>query len=327
MKTCKTGCGKMKAGGSVKKVKKMATGGQALNKARGYAKPQVGGDNVKMGIYGMSNAGTTGPNRTAGYEYKKGGAIKKYPDGGSTAKAAIANTAGSKPVTGQRRDGVSNSNKPGTTAVTKKPTSSAKKTVKPKLQSDEKIMNTSRKIAKGFTDLYNSEVEGMKNSPGYKAYKYVKNAFGYKKGGSVKKLKKAQSGAEVDLDAPPFKTRSSKIGVGVIGSGIVGAATKAIADKVKAKKAAKKATEETKKKETSKAKFGASVPVKASCKKGMVRGADGNCVMSRPKFQKGGSFGMLSVKAGVDNNPNPTAADRIAGAKMKKKIGGSIKRK
>lgn len=39
--------------------------------------------------------------------------------------------------------------------------------------------------------------------------------------------------------------------------------------------------------------------------------------------KKGGStsFGMLSVKAGVDKNPKPTAADRIAGAKMKK--GGS----
>ncbi len=66
-----------------------------------------------------------------------------------------------------------------------------------------------------------------------------------------------------------------------------------------------------------KAKFGATTPVKESCKKGMVRSADGKCVMERPKFQKGGSsFGMLSVKAGVDKNPNPTAADRIAGAKM-----------
>ena len=30
-------------------------------------------------------------------------------------------------------------------------------------------------------------------------------------------------------------------------------------------------------------------------------------------------FGMLSVKAGIDKNPNPTYADKIAGAKMKKK--------
>jgi hypothetical protein len=36
------------------------------------------------------------------------------------------------------------------------------------------------------------------------------------------------------------------------------------------------------------------------------------------KMAKGGSFGMLSVKAGFDNNPGKSAADRIAGAKMKK---------
>jgi hypothetical protein len=66
MKTCKTGCGKMKSGGKVTAVKKMAKGG--------YAPAQTGGDNTKMNIFGIPNAGTTGPNRTAGYEYKKGGA-------------------------------------------------------------------------------------------------------------------------------------------------------------------------------------------------------------------------------------------------------------
>jgi hypothetical protein len=34
------------------------------------------------------------------------------------------------------------------------------------------------------------------------------------------------------------------------------------------------------------------------------------------KAKSGKSFGMLSVKAGIDKNPKPTAADRIAGAKM-----------
>ena len=33
-------------------------------------------------------------------------------------------------------------------------------------------------------------------------------------------------------------------------------------------------------------------------------------------------FGMLSVNAGIDNNPNPTQADRIAGATKKFKKGG-----
>ena len=60
--------------------------------------------------------------------------------------------------------------------------------------------------------------------------------------------------------------------------------------------------------------------VMASCKNGMVRDANGKCVMER-KMAKGGatSFGMLSVKAGIDKNPKATAADRIVGAKKKKK--------
>ena len=37
------------------------------------------------------------------------------------------------------------------------------------------------------------------------------------------------------------------------------------------------------------------------------------------KKNKKKAFGMLSVKAGIDKNPNPTQADRIAGAKMKSK--------
>ena len=37
------------------------------------------------------------------------------------------------------------------------------------------------------------------------------------------------------------------------------------------------------------------------------------------KNKKTSKFGMLSVKAGIDKNPNPTQADRIAGAKMKTK--------
>tara|TARA_A100001201_G_scaffold37882_3_gene39760 strand:- start:2661 stop:3059 length:399 start_codon:yes stop_codon:yes gene_type:complete len=45
-------------------------------------------------------------------------------------------------------------------------------------------------------------------------------------------------------------------------------------------------------------------------------------------YKKGGksAFGMLSVKAGVDNNPNPTAADRIVGAKKNKKKKGGKKK-
>lgn len=53
-------------------------------------------------------------------------------------------------------------------------------------------------------------------------------------------------------------------------------------------------------------------------------------VPKKKPMKNGGSFGMLSVKAGVDKNPKPTAADRIAGAKMnagKMKKGGKLKKK
>ena len=41
----------------------------------------------------------------------------------------------------------------------------------------------------------------------------------------------------------------------------------------------------------------------------------------KTKAKNGTSFGMLSVKAGVDNNPSATFADKIAGAKKKAKFG------
>jgi hypothetical protein len=44
----------------------------------------------------------------------------------------------------------------------------------------------------------------------------------------------------------------------------------------------------------------------------------------KKKAKSGGEFGMLSVKAGIDKNPKPTAADRIAGAKKKMKSGGTV---
>jgi len=88
MKTCKMGCGKMKAGGPVKKVKKMALGSSVTNKLNNpkpATKPQRGGDNVKMGIYGVPNAGPTGPNIQGINTAKKGGAVKmkKMMSGGS----------------------------------------------------------------------------------------------------------------------------------------------------------------------------------------------------------------------------------------------------
>lgn len=78
-------CGKMmKKGG----VKKMAAGGSTTNKlnnAKGFAPAQKGGDNTSKMIYGVPNAGMTGPNRNSQTEtMKKGGSMKKYAKGGSS---------------------------------------------------------------------------------------------------------------------------------------------------------------------------------------------------------------------------------------------------
>ena len=54
----------------------------------------------------------------------------------------------------------------------------------------------------------------------------------------------------------------------------------------------------------------------------------------RTKLKKGtgkNGFGMLSVKAGIDKNPKPTQADRIAGATKGKRVkamgGGAMKKR
>ena len=65
----------MSCGGSAKR--KMATGGSTtnkLNKPKAPVKPQKGGSNTKMGIYGIPSAGPTGNNLSGTYSYKKGGA-------------------------------------------------------------------------------------------------------------------------------------------------------------------------------------------------------------------------------------------------------------
>jgi hypothetical protein len=66
----------------------------------------------------------------------------------------------------------------------------------------------------------------------------------------------------------------------------------------------------------------ASRAVKTSCKNTKVRTASGACAPERkPMMKSGGTspFGILSIIAGIDNNPGKTAADRIAGAKMNNK--------
>ena len=71
MKTCKMGCGKMKAGGAVKKIKKMQPGGQA-NAAL------LSSINRK----GVPMSGSTGTNNSQNSLMMKNGGIAKMKKGG-----------------------------------------------------------------------------------------------------------------------------------------------------------------------------------------------------------------------------------------------------
>ena len=61
--------------------------------------------------------------------------------------------------------------------------------------------------------------------------------------------------------------------------------------------------------------------VKETLKQDFKKGGRAGFKLGKKVEKKNGKtpFGMLSVKAGIDKNPNPTQADRIAGAKMKNK--------
>jgi len=64
MKTCKVGCGKMKAGGPIKKVKKMNVGGMTNTS-------KMLDDIITRN--GLANSGTTGPS-----SMKVGGSMSRY---------------------------------------------------------------------------------------------------------------------------------------------------------------------------------------------------------------------------------------------------------
>ena len=84
----KVGCAK--CGGTMNKMGKGGSTTNKLNNPKGYAPAQKGGDNTKMGIYGVPNAG-----RTDGLGFKKGGSVKIKT--GSVAKAKFGTSVNVQP--------------------------------------------------------------------------------------------------------------------------------------------------------------------------------------------------------------------------------------
>lgn len=162
-------------------------------------------------------------------------------------------------------------------------------------------------------------------SPGCKGGQ-VKDANGkcvnerqFKKGGPIKKM---QPGGATGPNPNPTgkKPFEDILGAAAGIAGILGASSYFNSDKAAARQKARLEKRDERKEARQTAR---------NLAKSKRREEKGFKAISGPSFKNGGatSFGMLSVKAGVDKNPKPTAADRIAGAKMKKKMGGSTKKK
>tara|TARA_B100001939_G_scaffold251815_1_gene218719 strand:- start:110 stop:493 length:384 start_codon:yes stop_codon:yes gene_type:complete len=99
--------------------------------------------------------------------------------------------------------------------------------------------------------------------------------------------------------------------------------TKAFKRNLESKKLFKKAEARKIEKETEKKAKGGRVGLKRGTglmkKKSDIQKIKETFSPKKSAAKKSTKFGMLSVKAGIDKNPNPTLADRIAGAKMKNK--------
>ena len=141
----------------------------------------------------------------------------------------------------------------------------------------------------------------------------------FKKGGVIKKM---QPGGATGPNPNPTgkKPFEDILGAAAGIAGILGASSYFNSDKAAARQKARLEKRDEKKEARQTAR---------NLAKSKRREEKGFKAISGPSFKNGGatSFGMLSVKAGIDKNPKPTAADRIAGAKMKKKMGGSTKKK
>ena len=190
----KVGCAK--CGGTMNKMAKGGSTTNKLNNPKGYAPAQKGGDNTKMGIYGVPNAG-----RTDSLGFKKGGSVKNLPKAqdGKTVKSGAQ----------LKKEGLAQKAK----GIALKNEGAALKADGKTLKAAGKILNKQAEargtFSQGFKDSFNTLTSfgkakfgasvPVQHSP---APGRVRSASGVgtvpvgkrKMGGLVKKLVKAQAG-------------------------------------------------------------------------------------------------------------------------------------
>jgi hypothetical protein len=314
----KVGCAK--CGGTMKK------GGSTTNKLnnpKGYAPAQKGGDNTKMGIYGVPNAG-----RTDSLGFKKGGSVKNLPK----AKDGIIvsnSKKGRSTSNGKNFDAYEN-NKTGILTISN--------TSRNPSNSSKGVRNLTVVDNKGNTSYKKEDVKFTKNPANnlIKDYNTVRKSAGLPE----KKYR----------DITTSSAELKKQGLAQKAKGIAlkneGAALKAdgktlkAAGKILNKQAEARGTFSQGVKDSfntltsfGKAKFGASVPVKHNPPVGMKHNSDHTKLVSVAKAKKGGAVKKYakggSLKAVPSDKVNslgklPTAVRNKMGFQKK---GGAVKKK
>ena len=333
----KVGCAK--CGGTMNKMAKGGSTTNKLNNPKGYAPAQKGGDNTKMGLYGVPNAG-----RTDSLGFKKGGSVKNLPKAqdGKTVKSGAQ----------LKKEGLAQKAK----GIALKNEGAALKADGKTLKAAGKILNKQAEargtFSQGFKDSFNTLTSFGKakfgasvnvqrgypgkirsaNDQGYTAIgkrEPARNKFA--KGGATKKLVKAQTGGT------PFQKYMKTPGAvasdttmqtvspsmeKLSGPGVWNAPKKPVAKSSKNQKALENAYDKTYgegyRNETGQPAKGETME---QYKRRMGPMKKGGTVK---KYAKGGSAKSFPD---LNNDGKITKADILKGRGVIKKMGGSIKKK
>ena len=298
-----------KCGGATKT--KMAKGGSM--------KTTVGSKSAESFIAGIPNGGPTGPNYQGIDTMKKGGTVKKYQDGGMTGfekrqarkvgraqtRAVVAGIEGEGTVAQKRDNRATRVATMAGTGRAKTPKSVSTSTSTTDNRNSGNTTNTtnsgSSSGAMGGSGGRSGSTSGVDNSK--------KSSTSVNQSQDNSRTNNVKNTSNTNVRQSQNNSKNTTVNQSQNNSRNSSKSTTNYTDRSNTTKI------DQSRKNTQIGKGNTSTK-KSNFKKG--------CAIK--KMAKGGatSFGMLSVKAGVDKNPKPTAADRIAGAKKKAKFGASV---
>lgn len=255
-----------------------------------------------------------------GGSMKKGGATKKMAKGGVQKIVGMPGYNATTYPTTMKKGGAKKTLTKAQSGIVvppaedpKKEYSDAKKQAKKEARLDQRAeRQEARQTARNLAEIKRMEKNEVKSAKReIRREKRLTSNSLFKKGGAIKKM---QPGGATGPNPNPTgkKPFEDILGAAAGIAGILGASSYFNSDKAAARQKARLEKRDEKKEARQTAR---------NLAKSKRREEKGFKAISGPSFKNGGttSFGMLSVKAGIDKNPKPTAADRIAGAKKNKK--------